>query len=678
MKEYISSFDLAAAISEIKEECIGAIINNVYQIDSIFILKLRTQKKRNLNLLIEPARRFHLTDYKRAKPKFPAKFCMTLRKYLRRKTIIKLEQYKFDRVLVLTAGWKHENTETGEIEYSEKNTLIAELFTRGILTLLNEANKVIIASDYKTMRDRRIIPNREYQYAPVRGINLYDFNSEEIYNLAQDTKKNIINFLAKDLGLGGTYGEEILLRIDIDKNLITNELSLEKIDEICDILNKFIKKIETNQTDPIIYLKNGEQFDIQPFKLISYKEFESVKKDNYNLALDEYFSPQERLEIIEDKIDKKETLISKQERVIESQKQAIENLAENSKKYKKFGDLIYQYMNIIQEIINSFEMARNKGYDWDEIQEQIDQAKKQKKIPSVKYIEKIDPKNGIVYLIFDSELIEIDYTISVHENAEKHYQRSKKSRKKVEGAKNALRKSIEKLETVKREKEIISEHPKKMIKKRTKNWYEKYHWFFSSDGFLVIAGRDLKTNEILFRKYLDNNDLFIHADFRGSPVAIIKADGKEIPKNTIEEAAQFTVIYSSAWDSKYLSADAYWVEPDQVSQSPPSGQYLPKGSFMIRGNKNFVKNLPLKMTISLIEEGKYLIPTTKPISVITEKNSDYILLKPGSQKRSEIAKRIKEIFLHREDNEDKINEIKNIPLDEIIRLIPGKSEIEEK
>jgi predicted ribosome quality control (RQC) complex YloA/Tae2 family protein len=364
VKEYISSFDLAAAISEIKEEVIGAIINNVYQIDSIFILKLRTQKKRNLNLLIEPARRFHLTDYKRAKPKFPAKFCMTLRKYLRRKTIIKFEQYEFDRVLVLRAGWKHENPETGEIEYSEKNAIIAELFNRGILTLLNEDNKVIIASDYKTMRDRRIIPNREYQYAPVRGINLHNFNSEQMLTLAQDSKKNLINFLAIELGLGGTYGEEIAIRVDVNKNIATNKLSSEKIYEIYNILDKFIKKIENNQTDPMIYLKNGEQFDVQPFKLISYRDLESVKKDNYNLALDEYFSPQERLEIIEDKIDKKETLISKQERVIESQKQAIENLAENSQRYKKFGDLIYQNMNVIQEIINSFEMARNKGYDF--------------------------------------------------------------------------------------------------------------------------------------------------------------------------------------------------------------------------------------------------------------------------------------------------------------------------
>merc|ERR1711970_1071610 len=55
----------------------------------------------------------------------------------------------------------------------------------------------------------------------------------------------------------------------------------------------------------------------------------------------------------------------------------------------------------------------------------------------------------------------------------------------------------------------------------------------------------------------------------------------------LNEAGQFAVCFSAAWDSKVLTA-AYWVTPDQVSKTAPSGEYLTVGSFMIRGKKNFL------------------------------------------------------------------------------------------
>jgi len=60
-----------------------------------------------------------------------------------------------------------------------------------------------------------------------------------------------------------------------------------------------------------------------------------------------------------------------------------------------------------------------------------------------------------------------------------------------------------------------------------------------------------------------------------------------VPPKTLNEAGQFAVCFSAAWDSKVLTA-AYWVTPDQVSKTAPSGEYLTVGSFMIRGKKNFL------------------------------------------------------------------------------------------
>ena len=85
-------------------------------------------------------------------------------------------------------------------------------------------------------------------------------------------------------------------------------------------------------------------------------------------------------------------------------------------------------------------------------------------------------------------------------------------------------------------------------------------------------------------------DLYMHSDYGGAASTIIKINNKEVgaPRTTLEEAAVFTVCRSKAWDTKILSG-AWWVYHDQVSKSAPTGEFLPTGSFMIRGKRNFIQ-----------------------------------------------------------------------------------------
>jgi len=676
LKDTISSFDLAAVIHEIKDLCIGAIINNIYQIDTVFIFKLKTYKG-TINLLIEPARRVHTTIYRRPKPRIPPNFCMTLRKYLRRKVITEFKQYFFDRVLIINAARRYRDPETNEIKYAEKNSLICELFNRGELILLNDQNKVIISTRYKTMRDRRIIPNREFEFAPVRGLNLYDVKLEEFLEYAKNSNKSIVNFLASEVGIGGKYAEECCIRCDIDKMVPVKSLDIEKLNDIFQILKSFINKIKNKELEPVILLENDNIVGFEPFRLKIDSKFQFVEKENYNTVLDEVFSQNENIEIVEEEISETRTKISKEEKIIQAQKAAIEKLEKKARDYKEYGDLIYQNFDLIQNIIKSLEDARNKGYSWKNIQEQIENAKKNNTIPAVQYIHSIKPAEGIINIKLDSKIIPINIRLTPQQNATEFYNISKKSRKKIEGAKKAMLNTLEKLKKLKETQEITPKQIPKITKKRTPKWYEKFHWFYSSDGYLVIGGRDIATNDIIYKKYFEKNDIFIHADFRGSPAVIIK-NGENIPQKTIQEAAQFTVIYSSAWKSKYMSGDAFWVTYEQVSQTPPSGQYLPKGSFMIRGKKNYLRGLPLLLAIGLVRDNDFYIPIAGPVDAIKKQTSIYIIIRPGDNKRSDVAKQIKNYFLKKINNEEEKSMVQNIPLDDIIRLLPGDSEIVEK
>jgi predicted ribosome quality control (RQC) complex YloA/Tae2 family protein len=72
-----------------------------------------------------------------------------------------------------------------------------------------------------------------------------------------------------------------------------------------------------------------------------------------------------------------------------------------------------------------------------------------------------------------------------------------------------------------------------------------------------------------------------------------------VPEQTLNEAAQRAAAYSRGWKENFEVVDVYWIHPDQVSKTPPSGQSLKKGSFMIRGNKNFVRGVPMRVAVGI-------------------------------------------------------------------------------
>ena len=81
---------------------------------------------------------------------------------------------------------------------------------------------------------------------------------------------------------------------------------------------------------------------------------------------------------------------------------------------------------------------------------------------------------------------------------------------------------------------------------RKKSWYERYRWFFTSDGVLAVGGRDSSSNSAIIRKYLEKNDKVFHAEVHGSPFFLLKAEDEELLPLSLEEVAHATVCFSRA------------------------------------------------------------------------------------------------------------------------------------
>lgn len=257
--------------------------------------------------------------------------------------------------------------------------------------------------------------------------------------------------------------------------------------------------------------------------------------------------------------------------------------------------------------------------------------------------------------------IEFDLTKSVDENAGTYFNLAKKAKKKLQGAKDALEVSKKKLEKLQKEEDKFMEEEKKKQEKkeRKKEWYEKFHWFISSEDFLCIGGKDATSNEIVVKKHTDKEDLVFHTDMAGSPFFVIK-NGQSAKEETINEAAQSTAVYSKAWKLGHTTADVFYVKPDQVSKEAQSGEYMSKGSFMVRG-KTIYLYPKLEYAIGLVND--QIIGG--PVTAVKKRTNKFVKVIPGKYKKSVLAKKIK-------------SKLKGGDLDEIIKFLPaGGAEIKK-
>ncbi|MBU4201997.1 MAG: NFACT RNA binding domain-containing protein [Candidatus Altiarchaeales archaeon] len=259
-------------------------------------------------------------------------------------------------------------------------------------------------------------------------------------------------------------------------------------------------------------------------------------------------------------------------------------------------------------------------------------------------------------------------------NANRYYEKSKKARQKISGAKKALEQTLAKIEKLEKEKgRFMEEFREKIPEKkdiRKKEWFEKFRGFRSSDNFLVVGGKDATTNEILIKKHTEKNDLVFHADVQGAPFFVIKnPEGKEISESTISETAQAAASYSKAWASGMGSCDVYYVKPEQVSKEAPAGQHIGKGAFMIYGKKNFLRDTPLEIGIGFTADGEII---GGPPEAITKNSQHTVRISSGDVKSGQLAKEIKELLIKNSANE----KLKKARLEDIQRLIPsGKGRI---
>ncbi len=655
----MSNVDIHTIIKELNKELVDARIDKAYQpANDTIRIKIRKAGEGRKDLVIQTGVRIHLTDYPQPNPTIPPNFPMLLRKHLSGGSITSIKQHNFDRILEIN------------VQKKEQYTIIVELFSKGNVILLDKDKNIISPLKHRQWHDRKITSHEQYKYPPEKGININNTTPEKLREIIKQSDKDITRTIATN-GLGGLYAEEIISYTNIDKQKPAQDITDEEIIQLDNAIKTLLDKIE-NHPNPqiIIEEKDGKRRDkdFVPIDLNKYQDYEKKTFDSFNKAADEFYSKK----IVKDVESKEEKIwakrIGKYEKRLKMQEDTLEGFYKTIEDTQHKGDTIYAHYNEIQEVIDIILQAREK-YSWKEISTIIKKAKKDKSVQGLDMIESID-KMGVLNLKLDDTHVQIDPKIGIPESTEKYYNKGKKAKRKIDGVNIAIENTKNEIKKLENKKELAIDELKEKQQhkeKRELKWYEKLRWFISRDGYLVIGGRDANSNEKVVKHYSKNNDIYFHCDIHGAPSTIVQNTGDdEIPETTLYDAACFASSFSSAWTEGFSSYDAYWVNMDQVSKTPQSGEFLKKGSFVIRGRKNFIRNVPVLVGLGIVDYDNDKRIMSGPVECVKRMTDKFVVIKPGFTKKERISKEILHI----------IDPDKNFSIDDIVRSLPsGKCDI---
>ena len=643
-KKDFTSFDLHAIANELKDKIVDARINNVYQLDSKTLLfKLHKINEAPIMLVLEAGRRIHLTNYSLEKPQSPPAFCMTLRKYLPGAWIDSIEQYEFERIAIFKI-----RTKNGIIR------LILELFGEGNIILVGEKGEILQALYFKRMRDRSIVRNEAYQFPPSSGKNPFKVSREELSEgLKAGGEAEVVRCIVRFLGLGGLYGEELLQIANVEKTKPCHQLSSTEVEGIYSALQILLSSVLAENLGPSIVLDDSGGFtDVVPFALKRYENFKMQSYGSFSEALDEFYVRVTAAEKAVAGIDigqfKREA--ERLKRMIDEQEHALQEGERKAERDKRIGDTVYAHFVELQSLLEKFASVRNRGGDLIPVIEEVIATKKVGSIPEV-YYESFDGRNLAINVKVDEQQFSLSLRKSLYENAADFYDRGKAAKQKGVGVISALEDSRKKLGEIEKQlskvealktaapAEALEDLEKRKVE--SKEWFEKFRWFKSSEGFLVVAGKDAVSNEVLIKKYTDSYDAVFHADIVGSPFAVVKTEGKEPSEQTLKEAGEYAAAFSRAWRESMGAADVYWVKPDQLSKSGPSGEFVAHGAFAVSGKRNWMRGTPLKMAIGIViaadGETEFI---GGPVDAVTSKAKVHVVLSPGDLNGKDFLKMI--------------------------------------
>ncbi|MCX8183582.1 MAG: ribosome rescue protein RqcH [Crenarchaeota archaeon] len=610
----LSSIDYLVLSRELSKELRGAWVDNVYNHpDYGYYLMVFRSSGIVKKLVIIPGESLFLTRHDYPVPSTPEDSVLRLRRIVCNLRVESVEQHDFDRIIVMSLS-----------RGGFKARLIFEGLKRGVLVLVAEDWRILFTSQRIEMGARSLREGEKYVFPPSNILDPTGAQESLKAALLEYSSEKLGRLIAGRLGFGSKTMGEICRRIGMDPDSNVEG----KIPLIIETIGVLVKEAEESPK-PRIYYREGRPVDVSGIRLLSLENMEQKEVETVSEALDEYYA-----------------------------KVGFEAAADHEKSSLELSRLVRIRENLASEVEALRNKARMIMENLTGFQAVLDAVRKRENTPADFRILETDYERRIVKILFNDSEFKLNLDSSAASNASSMFEEAKKIEKhlsEIDGKILLL-------------KDKTSVEMRRMIpeKRVERKWFEKFRWNISVNGNLILAGRDAGTNELLVKKYVSDRSMVFHADFIGAPfVTIYNVENPS--EEELKEAALMAACYTArAWENKYASLDVYWVRGSQVSKQAPPGQYLPKGAFMIRGEKNFVRDVELKLWIGVSDNGEVVYGSLSKVKAMCRK---YAVVLPGENDKNHeaalLAKRfLKDLSLSRNALPELVEKIRSI--------IPGR------
>jgi len=613
----LSGIELRYLISEINSK-----INSEYYVSNIvavtrdsFLFRMHHSTEPDITLMLS-VRGIWITRFK-FKQVEESDIISSIRAEVERAKIEAIQQSGTERII--TIWFRHFD--------GKSRIIVVELFGVGNIILCDGKMQILAILNPIQVRHRVLKTGHQYCPPPTRGADLLDITVEQLKIMRDRTDAkglDVLRWLGRNISIPKKFVEEIVRRAGVSAPNI-GQLSDDDMSRIYAVTKELVADISTGIHEALVILdddgKARDAVGIPTMNVPSLKPIPTTRMrtaHSYMEAVDEVLAN----EITERHSNSKTTDIDKRIAILQH------DLAEQDKAKEE----VISKATVIRKIATGL-MAISKGisttFEDDSMKEflgansaliVIDKGRK--------YLEVL----GEHVPIADSSLAKISSLL---------FGRAKELERGCISIEDAKAKLHTQLGNLRNQTTAIQD--KIVIKEQiAKEWYERYRWFVTSEGLLAIGGRDASSNSAIIRKHLREEDIVFHAEVHGSPFFILK-DAKQVSEisASLMEVAQATVSFSRAWKDGLFSADAYWVEPNQIKRGAPTGQFLPRGSFVIEGRRNYIKGIEIKLAVGLIRSYSHYVLACGPTNAIKKRSVVYSQLLPGGMDPNSVAKKIK-------------------------------------
>ena len=707
MKDSMTGFDVRAVSLEL-DAWSGAYVKKAYMPHyEQIVLRINPKESEQFDLVIVRGQRVYTSKRDRPMPMTPPSFAMVLRKHLKNARLTKVEQVGFDRVLMFRF-----DTKNGQ------RSLSVELFRNGNVILMDE-NDVIIQPLTHASYSGRTIKKGEVYVPPPAAIDPYKLTLESLKEVFDESDRDLVSTLGGKINLGGIYANAVCEHAGFEPNSATNDAD---VSVILNALKHFLETLNSSRTGYLI-LKSTKEYDEKtldamitmetldakatttlretaveatPLLLPSHSGVHSYQCASLCSAIDAWKGHHDANALArreQEKLDAAapgrghSTEVEKLERRLKQQEQALSGFAKKIEKQQAIGHAIQEHWTHVETILQQAREAVDKQ-GWKPVLKGlkeniwVDSGNAAERTMMVRLPDD-DGQPGQAFTLYLDD--------SVHQNAQRYFEAARKQKDKTAGATNALEDTkVAFKRAQKKEAKQKASGRMQTVRRSKRLWFEQHRWSIISGGHLLVGGRDAKGNDSIVKKHLSGGDMYLHADIHGAPSCSLRASqgfalvdepygqlppgvpsyklvdklgDERIDDDKLEEAATLALCWSRAWNGGGAHGTVFAVKPAQVSKSAQTGEYVGKGAFIVRGQRQWFKDLDVQIGIGLVAINGVPLLMSGTVSSIKERCERYAILSPGQSKKEQLANRIYKAT--------------GLRTDDVLSVLPGSSDILE-